>query len=185
MQDLEQQQPEEEERVIGVERFDTSAPVGGQQAEPEQQQRTEAYQAPQQEQPRAVAGEITERSPQPERAATGEIVPSSARSAGAFVDLLEDGQFSMDSHEEIRELMSAMTDISNATGQKVKGKVTITIDLTKDGEAFTVQGKVVTKAPDMPRPKSIIWADDTGNPCRFPPNQVQMFGGARAPLRRI
>lgn len=161
-----------EERVIGVETF-------GQQPQPE------AAPEPQQEPQRVTQGEVTQAMPQPERAATGEIVPSSARSAGAFVDLLEDGQFSMDAHQEVRELMSAMTDISNATGQKVKGKVTITIDLTKDGEAFTVQGKVVTKAPDMPRPKSILWADDSGNPCRFPPNQVQMFGGARAPLRRI
>lgn len=176
MNEFEQQQQDDSERVIGVETF----------GEPKPEPEAAPQAAPIPESPPVHTGEITTDTPQvAERAATGELLAPAARSAGAFVDLLEDGQFSMDSHAEIRELMQSMTDISNATGQKVKGKVTITIDLTKDGEAFTVQGKVQTKAPDMPRPKSIIWADEGGNPCRFPPKQVQMFGGARAPIRRV
>jgi hypothetical protein len=161
---------QDDDEVIAVETFGTEAPP----PPPPQAERVDQ-----------VTGEVTADSPAPARAYNGEVLAPTARSAGAFVDLLEDGQFSMDAFSEVRELMSVMTDIANATGQKTKGKVTITIDLIKDGEAFTVQGKVQTKTPDMPRPKSIIWSDESGNPCRFPPRQVQMFGGARAPIRNI
>ena len=129
-----------------------------------------------------ATGEITTDLPR-NSAADGTIIPATALSAGTLVDLLEDGQFSIDAYQQIRELGEAMTDIGNATGMKTKGRVTITIDLAKDGEAFTVQGSVKVKAPEMPRPKSIMWSDDGGNFCRFPPNQTQMFG--TRPIRRI
>jgi hypothetical protein len=130
-------------------------------------------------------GEVTTDEPKRERAADGQIVPATAYSAGAFVDLLEDGAYSRDVHAELRNLLATMTAINNATGQKIKGKLTLVIDVMKDGEAFTMQGKVTVKEPEMPRPKSIMWADETGNPCRFPPNQTQMFGIAARPLRNI
>ena len=116
-------------------------------------------------------------------AADGSIIPATAMSAGTFIDLLEDGEYSREAYDKCRELAATMTDISRATGQKTKGRVTLTIDLAKDGEAFTVQGKVTVKAPEVPRAKSIMWSDDNNNFCRFPPNQTQMFGAR--PLRRI
>ena len=129
-------------------------------------------------------GEITEAMPRGS-ALDGNIMPAAAVSAGMFVDLLEDGEFSADAYREVRALAQQMTDISRATGGKTKGRVTLTIDLTKDGEAFTVQGKVAVKAPELPRPKSIMWTDDQGAFTRFPPNQTQMFGISRAPLRNV
>lgn len=132
----------------------------------------------------AVTGEITDKLPQRERAADGQIVPQTALTGGAFIDLLEDGQFSQDIHAHLQELAAALTDISQATGNKAKGKVTLTIDLSKDGEAFTLQGKIAVKMPELPRPKSIMWTDERNQFCRFPPNQVQMFGVGR-PLRNV
>lgn len=55
--------------------------------------------------------------------------------------------------------------------------MTLTIDLEKEGEHFSMRGKVAVKAPELPRPKSVVWSDpNTGNFTRFPPNQTQMFG---------
>jgi hypothetical protein len=168
MQDFNQQA--DDDRVIGVETF-------GEQP----------TQAQQPEQPResvdTLTGEITTDDPALRRAADGLVVPATARSAGSMLDLLEDGAFSAEAYEQVRNLLATMTDISAATGGKSKGKITLTIDVTKDGEAFTMQGKVVVKTPELPRPKSIMWTDDRGDVCRFPPNQVQMFGNR--PLRRI
>lgn len=128
-----------------------------------------------------VTGEVTEAMPQ--RAADGQIVPQTALTGGAFLDLLEDGNFGREVHEQFRELAASMTDITNATGQKTKGKVVVTIDLSKDGEAFTVQGKVKVTQPEQPRPKSVMWTDEQHNFCRFPPQQMQMYGAR--PVRNV
>lgn len=135
------------------------------------------------EQVDAVTGEVTEAEPRAERAHDGNIVPATAISGGTFLDLLEDGQFGADAYMQLVSLGAEMTDIANATGNKVKGRITLTIDLAKDGEAFTVQGKVAVKKPEMPRPKSIMWTDERNQFCRFPPNQTQMFGSR--PIRRV
>ncbi len=118
-----------------------------------------------------------------ERVATGEIVQTTAHTAGMMIDMLEDGQYSADVQAALQRVAATMTDITNATGNRTKGRVTLTIDLTKEGEAFTIQAKVAEKTPEIPRPRSIMWTNEAGAFTRFPPNQTQMFGG-RA-VRRV
>src|SRR5687767_3827911 len=98
-----------------------------------------------------------------QRAANGDIVPTVAHTAGGFVDLMEDGAYSEEVHEKLRQLAAQMTDISNATGQKTSGKVTLEIFLSKEGDAFQIRGEVKVKSPELPRPKSVMWSDDSGN----------------------
>lgn len=126
-----------------------------------------------------IAGHVSR-----ERAADGQIISTVAHTSGGFIDLLEDGGFSADAYEQMRELADTMTGIYNTTNNKVKGKITLEIDLEKDGDGFRIQGGIKVKAPDLPRPKSIMWTDSSGNFTRFPPNQTQMFGTPRA-VRRV
>lgn len=111
-----------------------------------------------------------------ERAADGAIMQTVAHTGGNFIDMLEDGAFSQDVHRQLRQVSEQMTAITNATGTKTKGRVTLTIDLEKEGEHFAIRAKVAAKPPELPRPKSIVWSDERGNFTRFPPQQAQMFG---------
>lgn len=111
-----------------------------------------------------------------DRAADGALMRSTAATGGQFIDLLEDGAYSRQVQNELRKVAAQMAAISDMTGNKTKGKVTLTLDLEKEGEHFSVRAKVVAKAPEMPRPKSVVWQDQGGNFTRFPPGQAQMFG---------
>lgn len=114
----------------------------------------------------------------------GGVIPPPARTAGATIDLLEDGQLSADLQEELRELVAQMKAVHNSTRSKVKGEATLNLKFEIDASgAIFVEGKTKIKAPDLPRKRSIVWTDDQGNFTRFPPNQTQMFGSA--PIRRV
>lgn len=113
----------------------------------------------------------------------GGIVPPPARSAGAVLDMLEDGQLSADVHHELQEVAAAIRAVANTTRGKAKGSVTLTLSLEGESDgAIRVQAKVAAKAPDLPRKLSIMWQDGDSF-TRFPPGQSQMFGSA--PIRRV
>lgn len=128
----------------------------------------------------AETGEITEDYPQPltyEQAADGLPVPAVANNAGAFINQIEDGQFSADLHEELRDLAAEMTDHSRMfPGKKVKGSVTATFSFELEDQMFKVDASYKVKKPVAPRPKSVFWTDQRNQFSRFPPNQQQMFG---------
>lgn len=117
-----------------------------------------------------------------DRAADGAVMRTTANTGGQFIDLLEDGQFSADVQMALRRVAAQMTAITDMTHGKSKGRVTLTLDLEKEGETFSVRAKVTEKAPELPRPKSVVWQEPGGGAfTRFPPNQTQMFGMRPAP----
>lgn len=111
-----------------------------------------------------------------QRAADGAIMQTTAHTAGNFVDMLEDGQYSADVQKALQGVAAQMEAITNATGTKTKGRVTMVFDLEREGEHFQIRAKVTTKPPELPRPKTVAWTDHRGNFTRFPPGQAQMFG---------
>jgi hypothetical protein len=117
------------------------------------------------------------------RAANGDVIPGPTRTAGNLIDMLEDGGLSADFYEQLKKLGRDMEMHSNQTQAKCKGKVTLTLDLERDGEAFQIRGNVKVKAPELPRRRSIAWQTESGDFSRFPPNQTQMFGAGN--LRRV
>lgn len=117
-----------------------------------------------------------------ERAADGQVMKTVSHTAGEFLDMLEDGGFSEQVEQKLAEVCKRMTEITNQTGTKTKGKVTLVIDLSKDSEHFNIHGTVTAKMPELPRPKSVLWATEAGGFSRFPPNQTQMFGRT---IRRV
>lgn len=124
----------------------------------------------------ALSGEIIEAPPLGRSAADGAPVPAAALTGGQFLDALEEGQFSNDLHVALKDLAAEMQDIGNATGQKTKGKVQITIDLSREDNAFRIAADMKVTKPKIPRPRSIMWTDEHNRFTRFPPNQGQFFG---------
>lgn len=109
-------------------------------------------------------------------AANGDRLPQIAATAGNFIDMLEDGQFSADIHNQIKDVCAAMEDIAQFNGGKSKGKLTITIDLTKEDSVFKIASSFKATKPEMPRPKSVLWTTERNEFSRFPPGQNQLFG---------
>lgn len=109
-------------------------------------------------------------------AANGDRLPQIAGTAGNFIDMLEDGQFSADIHNEIKDVVAAMEDIAQFNGGKSKGKLVITIDLTKEDSVFKIASAFKATKPEMPRQKSVLWTTDRNEFSRFPPGQNQLFG---------
>lgn len=121
-----------------------------------------------------------------EQAADGAIVPSAARSAGQFIDLMGDGHFSRQAYQKIVDLGVQVRELAEATGKKQKGKVTITIDVASEGELFELRPEIKVTAPKEPQRMCAAWQDEDGRFTRFPPNQRQMFGigpSVRGPVK--
>ena len=111
-----------------------------------------------------------------ERAADNLPIPNVAGSAGSFLDLIEDGRFSLDAYSQIKQLGEFLKQRADMTEKPAKGKVVVEIVMEAHGDSFKMQPKITVKKPEVPRPRSTLWQDDRGAFCRFPPNQRQMFG---------
>jgi hypothetical protein len=109
------------------------------------------------------------------QAATGETLPAPTATAGAFIDMVEDGEFSRELHEQLKELARETRAIAERIG-KAKGKLKVEFDLEYQDGQFKIDAKYEVKPPKLPRQRSVAWLDHDDNFVRFPPNQHQMFG---------
>lgn len=137
----------------------------------------------------ATAERVTEAPPREDsraigRAADGGLIPPPAASVGSLLDQLEDGQLSYELTQELQELASKIREVAQANGGKAKGELTLKLNLSLEGDAFHIGSSFKAKAPELPRRRSIMWQDESGNFSRFPPRQTQMFG-VRAPVRVV
>jgi hypothetical protein len=114
------------------------------------------------------------------RAADGGRIVGAANTAGDFLNMIEDGQFSADLHRDLADLAATMSDHSVATGKKAKGKVTIVIDLSTEqiagGAVFMAQGKYAIKAPEEKRKPTMLFTNENNQFTRTQPRQGQFFG---------
>jgi hypothetical protein len=136
-----------------------------------------------------VTGEVFEGEVVPQ-AADGGLVPYAATTAGNFIDLIEDGQFSADARQELGGMVARMKELAEATGNKQKGRLVITVDMTTEGEAFTVVGSYKLTPPKETRRKTIMWADEKNRMMRSQPRHGVLFGvrqvsGPGAPVRTV
>lgn len=113
------------------------------------------------------------------KAADGNVMLPVSRSAGTFIDLLEDGDLSADAYGQLQDLAQQVRAVAEAQHGKAKGSLTLKIDLEYEGEAFKVRGEVKVKTPELPRRRSVLWLDNKNDFSRFPPNQFQMFGNGK------
>jgi hypothetical protein len=130
-----------------------------------------------------LVGEITHDAPQmmAPRAADGGIVPAAATTAGQFLDLVGDGEFSAEVHAALRNLAAEMQDQFRASGKPTKGKVVVSFDFEFEDRMFKIKPDVKVTLPKQPRSRSIMFADEHNRFTRFPPGQAQMFGVRSVP----
>ncbi len=119
-----------------------------------------------------VTGEIME----PERAADGGLVPYAATSAGEVLNMIEDGQFSAEIVGGLQELVANMSDMAAATGNKQKGRLSITLDFLTEGGPFTVKSAFKITPPKEVRRPTLLFTDEHNRLSRTQPRQAQFFG---------
>lgn len=125
-------------------------------------------------------------SPPPTPAVGGGMIAPPASRAGDMINLLEDGQLSMEMQQELSNLADQIRMVAERTGTKAKGELTLKllVSCESDGEALSIIADVKAKAPQLPRRRSIMWQDDDGSFLTHPPRQKPMFGQAVS-IRRV
>lgn len=113
-------------------------------------------------------------------AADGGRIVGAASNAGDFLNMLEEGQLTVDLHRELGDLAEVMSDMAVATGKKQKGKVTVVIDLTTEqiagGQVFMATAKYAVKKPEEKRKATLLYTDEANRFTRTQPRQGQFFG---------
>lgn len=124
-------------------------------------------------------------------AETGEILDGTAAADGGkrypavrcltdLIHMLNDGQFNSDCADKLADFASDMEELGCDTGKKVKGKLTLTIDIEREHDGvyfFTPQ--MTLKLPPEKHSRTIGWV--TGDNLFTPnkPNQGNLFGTVR------
>ena len=127
-----------------------------------------------------VTGEILSTNVHPHpTAADGRALTPPAASIADFLRFLEDGQFNLDAGGDLRELVQAMRMVASNSNGKAKGKITLTIDLVMEGNAVFIRADSKTKAPAMPRAKTLAFPMQDGRLSPHPENQGVFFGDVK------
>lgn len=97
--------------------------------------------------------------------------PPPHRTLGQLLTDLEDGQFSLVVTEALEDLIGTMENVAAETGGKVRGGLTIKLDLVRDGRMFDVKGDFTVNAPKMPRQRTPFFATEKNQLTRQDPKQ--------------
>lgn len=112
--------------------------------------------------------------------ADGGRIIGAANNAGDFINMLEEGQLTVDLHRELGDLAEVMSDMAIATGKKQKGKLTLVVDFTTEqiagGQVFMATSKFAVKKPEEKRKATLLYTDDANRFTRSQPRQGQFFG---------
>ena len=114
------------------------------------------------------------------RAADGTARYPAVTTMTDLINMLRDGQFNLDVAEDIQKFSEGMEEIGCETERKVKGKITLTIDVERETDGiYFFTPDVTFKLPKVPYGRTIGWV--TGDN-RFTPNkphQGNLFGTMR------
>lgn len=102
--------------------------------------------------------------------------PWAAATIGAVIDMLERGQLSADAYKAMTTLGQGMTELGARMNKRVKGKLTVTLTLTTEGDAFFIEGDFKVTAPKEPRPRTMAWQADDGRFMPSMPKQKLLMG---------
>lgn len=97
-----------------------------------------------------------------------------------LVNMLNDGQFNHDCSKQLGDLAEALEEIGCDTGKKVKGKLTLTIDIEREADGiYFFTPCLKTKTPDAKMPRTIGWVTGENKFTPNRPNQGNLFGSIR------
>lgn len=123
--------------------------------------------------------------------ATGEILEEVAADGGLrypaastmtdVLMMLKDGQFNADTAEPLREFASKLEAVGIDTDKKVKGKITLTIDVEfdPDREFSVLTPSLAFKLPVEKHGATVAWFTHDGRLSPNKPNQGNLFGTIR------
>ena len=122
-------------------------------------------------------------------AADGVARHPAAHSLADFIRMQEDGQFDADVAFDLNALAADLEEIAESTGQgKVKAKLTITIDITREPAGhYVFAAKHVIKRPEEKRRQSVGWVTEDNKFTPNKPRQGNLFGTVRdvTPRREV
>jgi hypothetical protein len=102
------------------------------------------------------------------------------RSFARFIENVGEGDFHQDASDALFELGKSIQDLALRTESKVKGKLTLTVDLSCDPRGVIgVNVDVVTKKPKAKRAPAQAWITKHGNVVFEHPRQTKL------PLREV
>lgn len=104
---------------------------------------------------------------------TVEAVTAGPKPLNTVLAMLEGGGLQHDAADELRALVSAMSEHSAQHG-KSKGTFTLVLDLKMEGGVVDIVGDIKVKAPKLKREKSVFWVDPANNLTQQNPKQLVM-----------
>lgn len=106
------------------------------------------------------------------------------RDANTLIGFLDRGELVRDTMEATAALVLLMKEYSDTLGPKakVKGKVTLEVDLECEGGMMAIFGDVKIKAPKKPRASTHFWVTADGELSTEHPKQHDMFKPRDVPL---
>ncbi len=98
-----------------------------------------------------------------------------------LVFMLNDGAFNQSAADKLGEFAANMEELGVDTGKKVKGKITLTIDVEReaDGGIYFFTPTLVTKLPPERNSRTIGWVTSDNHFTPNQPNQGNLFGTVR------
>jgi hypothetical protein len=107
--------------------------------------------------------------PQTERRT--DIIPTFAH----LITTIEKGNLHHDLNFQLGEVVKELEDYAKAFhGTKPKGRITLVLDLQKDGENMRITGSIATKTPPSPRASDIFWTTADGKLASSNPRQMAL-----------
>lgn len=103
--------------------------------------------------------------------------PHACHDVPRLIGALEDGELNSELADEFRDLIAKMENAAAETSGKVKikGKITITIDLALQGGAYEVSGATKIAAPKRTPRRTVLYATEGNTLSRTHPKQDDMF----------
>lgn len=99
--------------------------------------------------------------------------PTAARNFAQLISSMEDGRLHGDISDAQRDLIGDLNNIASMN-RKAKGSITITLEYAIEDGVVEVRGDFKTKAPKLPRGKSIFFATPDNNLTRSDPKQPSL-----------
>jgi hypothetical protein len=102
------------------------------------------------------------------------------RDAQTIIGALEGGEAAAELSKEITETLAALKELGGGRPKaKIKGKVTLTLDIEVEGNSATITADIASKRPKPVRGSSFYWVLDDGSLSTEHPQQMNMFAGPR------
>lgn len=121
---------------------------------------------------------------------TGEIIETRAADGGQrypsvvtltdLIFMLRDGNFNQEVAEDIAEFSGKLEAIGCELERKVKGQITLKIDVERDGDGvYFLTPALTTKLPVVKHGRTIAWVTSDNRLTPNRPNQGNLFGTVR------